>query len=98
MLRSRGWHRSWRHWLRWARLGVRSSPRLCVYAAGTKLVFALSGRLGGGNPPDLDGAEMTSSLPIRTTPPYRGDAGAPWQEAAHDVSLNYREFLVGTRT
>jgi hypothetical protein len=97
VLRNRGWHRSWRQWLRWTRLGVRSSPRLCVYAAGTELVFALSGRLGGDKPCDLDCAELTSSLPVRLSSPDRG-AAVPWQDAAHDVFLNYREFLVGTRS
>jgi hypothetical protein len=98
VLRNRGWHRSWRQWGRWVRLGVRSSPRHCVYSAGTKLVFALSGRLRGENPSDLDCAELTSSLPVRMRPTDRAGGRAPWQDAAHDVSLNYREFLVGTRS
>ena len=97
MLRNTGWHRSWRQWRRWAGLGARSGPRLCVYDAGTELVFALSRRLGADDPPDLDCAELTSWLPVRER--ARPEVGrAPWQQAAHEVSLNYREFLVGTRS
>jgi len=95
-LRSRGWHRSWPHWRRWARLALRSNPRLCVYAAGTELVFALSSRLGANAAPDLDCAELTSGLPVRMVPSAR--RGVSWPEAARDVYLNYREFLVGTRS
>jgi hypothetical protein len=97
VLRNRGWHRSWRQWRRWARLGVRSNPRLGVYLAGTELVFALSGRLAGDSPSDLECAELTSSLPVLMSSTERG-GGAPWQDAAHEVFLNYQEFLVGTRS
>jgi hypothetical protein len=97
VLRSRGWHRSWREWRRWARLAVWSSPRLCVYAAGTELLFALPGRLAGADASDIDYAELRNSLPVRVGPSDRG-AEAPWQEAAREVFFNYREFLVGTRS
>ena len=97
VLRSRGWHRSWRQWRHWARLAVRSNPRLHVYAAGTELVFALSQRLGADLPPDLDCAELTSGLPMRMSPSARS-GGVSWPEAARGVFLNYREFLVGTRS
>ena len=76
---------------------MRSNPRLGVYLAGTELVFALAGRLAGDNPSDLECAELTSSLPMRMSSTDRG-GGAPWQDAAHEVFLNYQEFLVGTRS
>jgi len=95
VLRNRGWHRSWREWPRWARLGFRATPRLCVYDAGTELLFALAARLGTGREPDIDCAALTRSLPVR----FRDQegAGTPWQEIAREVSCNYRDFLVGTR-
>lgn len=97
VLRSRGWHRSWRQWLRWSGMAMRSAPRQWVYAAGTELVFALSSRLDAERPADIDCAELTSWLPMRERArPEVG--GAPWQQAAHEVSMNYREFLVGTRS
>jgi hypothetical protein len=97
VLRSRGWHRSWRQWLRWFGMALRSAPRSSIYAAGTGLVFALSTRLDAEPPPDIDCAELTSRLPTRER--ARPEVGrAPWQQAAHEVSLNYREFLVGTRS
>jgi hypothetical protein len=95
VLRSRGWHRSWRQWLRWSGMAMRSAPRQWVYAAGTELVFALSSRLDAEWPPDIDCAELMSWLPMRALPEV---GRAPWQQAAHEVSVNYREFLVGTRS
>ena len=97
VLRRRRWHRSWRQWPRWLGMALRSAPRTSVYAAGTELVFALSSRLDAERPPDIDCAELTSGLPMRerSSP---GVGPAPWQQAAHEVSLNYREFLVGTRS
>jgi len=97
VLRSQGWHRSWRQWLRWSGMALRSAPRQWVYAAGTELVFALSSRLDVERPSDIDCAELTSWLPMRER--ARPELGrAPWQQAAHEVCMNYDEFLVGTRS
>jgi hypothetical protein len=97
VLRGQGWHRSWRQWRRWSGMAMRSAPRQWVYAAGTELVFALSRQLDAERPPEIDCAELTSWLPMRAR--ALPEAGrAPWQQAAHEVSLNYRELLAGTRS
>jgi hypothetical protein len=99
VVRARGWHRSWRHWRRWARLGLQASPRSCVYAAGTELLFALPFVLGGEEtcPVDRDSwMELERGLPVRM-PVATGDR-EPWQHVAASVYLNYKSFLVNTRS
>jgi hypothetical protein len=99
VVRACGWHRSWRHWAHWARLGLRASPRSCVYAAGTTLLFALPLVIGREEPWPIGSdhwMELERRLPVRT-PVATGDR-EPWQQVAASVYLNYREFLVNTRS
>jgi hypothetical protein len=109
VLRASGWHRSWRHWLHWVRLGWRASPRYWVYAAASELVFQLDDLLALAQEPRNDGLEMHELrlwLPLLNDGRGRG-AGSrrdatcssrdTWQCLAADIAWNYQEFLKGTR-
>ena len=109
VLRASGWHRSWRHWLHWVRLGWRASPRYWVYAAASELFFQLDDLLALAQEPRNDGLEMHELrlwLPLLNDGRGRG-AGSrrdatcssrdTWQCLAADIAWNYQEFLKGTR-
>jgi hypothetical protein len=85
--RAEGW-RAWRQAPRWARLARRASPRHCVYAAGTGLLFALAGSGGG----DAALERLGAWLPLT-----RGTGAVAVPALASDVAANYHRFLVGTR-
>jgi hypothetical protein len=91
--RRHGWHRSWRHWPRWARLFRRGSPRDWIYAAATELLFALATPAGG----------MTGQRPLalgdvaRSLPVYDAAAGGGWRETAAQIYDGYRTLVVETR-
>ena len=46
LARRQGWFQSWREWPHWVRLGMKCSPRYCVYAAGSELFLQLSSFMG----------------------------------------------------
>jgi hypothetical protein len=92
-VRRRGWHRSWRHWPRWARLALRGSPRHWIYGAGTELLFTLASPAVGTTVLTGPGLrELAHGLPL-------GEAGAGegWRAMGAQVYRAYREFLVETR-
>jgi hypothetical protein len=105
VLRRCGWHRSWRGWPRWARLGGKASPRYWVYAAACELFFRLGdllapvGELRGA---DVDIEELASWLPIqaigdREKGTGKSEHGPAWQRLASEIAWDYHEFLEGTR-
>jgi hypothetical protein len=109
VLRACGWHRSWRHWPHWLRLGWRASPRYWVYAAASELFFHLDGLLAFTREPHsdrLDTQELRSWLPLLEQSRESGignEKGASsfsqgvWQSLAGEIAWNYHEFLEGTR-
>jgi hypothetical protein len=99
-LRRGGWHRSWRHWLHWAKLGWQASPRYWVYAAACELFFYLPRILDGDGPSRAQDSELRS---IRSWLPMEGDlpgigGNVGWRGLAADIAWNYRAFLKGTRS
>jgi hypothetical protein len=99
-LRRRGWYRSWRQWPHWIKLGWRASPRYCVYAAASELLFRLPVILSGDGP----GPEVDAHLRrIRSWLPVAGDLSATggnlgWRDVAADIAWNYRAFVKATRS
>jgi len=97
VLRREGWYRSWRKWFGWARNALRGSPRYCVYAAASALLFNLRAFDAAG--PEIVGkkngmAQILSWLPARhAAPPVSQD----WRYVTEEVVWNYHLFLVGTR-
>lgn len=94
-----GWHRSWRHWLRWARRAWRASPRHWVYAAAGELLFRLPSGLGStAQPPTKDDhlQELQSWLPF-SNGSQSGDGLPRWQQLAREIGWNYHQFLEKTR-
>ena len=91
--RAEGSARSWRCWPRWARLARRGSPRHCVYAAATEVLFALAAGFGSTQPPaDKNGPRRWLPVPGRDR-----DERDPLAALATDIVANYHRFLVGTR-
>jgi len=98
VLRREGWQRSWRKWIGWARCTLRGSPRYCVYAAASQLLFNMPTLVAEG---PKTGAEenairkLLSWLPARcATPPAAPD----WRQVAAEIVWNYHMFLAGTRS
>jgi hypothetical protein len=94
-----GWHRSWRQWPHWVRLGWRGSPRYWVYAAASEFFFHLHVILKGGFGGEVD-SELQS---IRSRLPVAGGLSGTggslsWRDVAADIVWNYHAFLKGTRT
>jgi hypothetical protein len=99
-LRRSRWHRSWRYWPHWLKLGWRASPRYWVYAAACELLFRLPSILNGsGRSPEVDLVlqEVKSWLPVARDRRGNG-AGLSWRQVAADIAWNYHAFLVGTRS
>jgi hypothetical protein len=88
-----GWHRSWRHWPRWARLLRGGSPRHWIYAAATELLFALATPAGGMT------ADRTVALGelARSLLVYDARARGGWREMAAQIYDGYRTLVVETR-
>jgi len=100
IIRQNGWHRSWLRWPQWARLALAASPRYSVYAAACDVLFGIrspdSLAAKGSNSRSL-WQELSRQLPVVTCAgPANG--GPPWRDLATDVLLNYRKFLVNTRS
>jgi len=106
VLRECGWHRSWRQWPHWMRLGWQASPRYWVYAALSQLFFRLPSLLNAERAiaeADSESRRLMSWLPM----PGTGDRGErtgksevrkAWQRLGADIAWNYHRFLEGTRS
>lgn len=97
--RAGGWLRSWRWWLRWARLAAGGSPRSWVYSAAYCLFCQLPAVLeaGGDRDPLAQVAyEVMNSLPVVRSP-WTKSRKLGWAELVDEVSWNYHRFLERTR-
>src|SRR6266403_2168182 len=103
VLRKEGWHRRWKNWPRWARLGWCGSPRDWTYAAASELFFQLPSPL---EPPGQAGQVYGKCetafvhLPVirHVELNQRALSKTNWQQAASVVRWNYRRFLEETRS
>jgi hypothetical protein len=99
VLRKCGWHRSWRHWPRWARSGWRASPRHWVYAASSEFL-SLFPRLLSTEGNEFEGEEALRELlcwlPVVKKNLPREESNS-WQLLASEIAWNYHEFLEKTR-
>ncbi len=91
--RAEGWVRAWRLWPRWVRLARLGSPRHCVYAAATEVLFALAAGFDSTQAP-ADEKPPRRWLPV---PGRDRDERDRFAALASDVVANYHRFLVGTR-
>ena len=103
VLRKEGWHRSWKNWPRWTRLGWCGSPRDWTYAAASELFFQLPhpfepiGQVGQvrGNC-ETAFAHLPVVRHVELDP--RALSKPTWQQVASVVRWNYRRFLEETRS
>ena len=98
VLRACGWHRSWRHWPRWIRLGRKASPRTWVYAAAIESLARLPNAERSADSPSGEDREFLSigqSLPVVTSSP---SSVGGWQWLASEIAANYHQFLERTRS
>jgi hypothetical protein len=96
VLRASGWHKSYRHWLHWLRLGWKASPRYWIYFVASTVLFQLTADESLSSRQQADWAPLGGLLPVRKTP-AKVQEQPSWERLASDVVWNYREFLVGTR-
>ncbi len=100
VVRQHGLRQSWSRLPAWARVALRISPRHSVYATATELLFelrssALEAARGAGDHPRR--REVMRRLPVAPRSTARNGNRA-WTDLAADVLLNYRQFLVNTRS
>ena len=103
VLRKEGWHRSWKNWPRWTRLGWCGSPRDWTYAAASELFFQLPhpfepiGQVGQvrGN---CETAFVHLPVVRHAELDLRVLSKPDWQQVASIVRWNYRRFLEETRS
>jgi hypothetical protein len=103
VLRKEGWHRSWRHWQRWARLAWCGSPRDLTYAAASELFFHLPYPLepiGKAEQVHRNCQKALVHLPVvrHVELDPRAQGKPSWLETASIVRWNYRRFLEETRS
>ncbi len=91
VLRRCGWHKSWRYWIRWAHCAMLASPRYCIYAAGSELLFRLPSLLDSKQDESKDFKRLYALLPVA-----RSSEQTSWQALALAIAWNYREFLETT--
>lgn len=88
-----GWLHSLPHWLHWARLARRGSPRYWIYAVLGDLLPQAAGGVGAS---DALLQRRSESLPLVTR--HAPQDGAPrWRRLAEDVAADYHRFLEHTR-
>lgn len=100
VLRRQGWLRSWTEWPRWGWRATHASPRYWVYLTASDLFFRLPSLLGlGSTKPEVqtDYQEMLTRLPMISQPLERTKCPS-WQRVAADISWNYSEFVIDTRS
>jgi hypothetical protein len=98
VLRRDGWHRSWRKSLSWTRCALRGSPRYCIYAAASELLFKLPGLIGATTPAS---STISALGPLRDWIPSTSDApgsATEWRQLVCEISWNYHRYLEGTRS
>lgn len=99
--RACGWLRSWRWWLRWARLAAGGSPRYWVYSSAYSLFCQLPEVLevssdGVGTGQHMRGEDVLGSLPVvRRAQGSKNSLG--WADLVGEVAWNYHRLLEPTR-
>lgn len=97
VLRRCGWHRSWRQWPRWIRLGLRASPRYWVYSVAADTLFRLPSLAGHTGQTECDNRWnfLERGLPLleQTDTVF---SMSPLERLACLTSVNYERFLEGT--
>jgi hypothetical protein len=96
VLRSGGWHRSWRNWPRWARMVHRASPRYWTYAAASQIFFAMPATLTADRPLLKSAQEQWTRLPVwREARRFRA---TNWREFAAEIAWNYHTYVEKTQS
>jgi hypothetical protein len=99
VVRKCGWVRSRSHWLRWAKVGWRGSPRYCLYEVASHASFRLPEIVGeseGRTVSDPYWRTLCAGVPLCEAAKDNGN-GTTWQEVVRSVAANYRDFLTDTR-
>jgi hypothetical protein len=96
LTRKYGWFKSWQEWPRWVRLGMSSSPRYWIYAAGSELFFQLPSLMEQGEciSPTLILERWRQWLPVR--PKQAVTRNLSWRQLASEITWNYQQFLMET--
>jgi hypothetical protein len=87
----------WREWPRWARLGLRATPRYLTYRVAVEVFWWLPCLLDYEGEPaqfDLEWDRLRALLPA--LPPGTSDRPPSWRDLIADVVWNYKQFLLGT--
>ena len=98
VLRASGWHKGYRYWIHWLRLGRKASPRYWIYFVASTLLFHLTADQNRSSQREQkpDWALLGGLLPVRKTS-VKAQEEPCWESLASDVVWNYQKFVVGTR-
>jgi hypothetical protein len=99
IVRRQQWHKSWRSWPRWAKLGLCATPRYYIYRMAFEIFSCLPDLVGsdtGGARGDRDWNELRTLLP--DCEPYVNHGQIGWRQLTSDIVRNYHQFLTETRS
>jgi hypothetical protein len=88
---------AWRDWLRWAKLGLRATPRYLTYRVAVEVFWWLPSLLdcdGELAPLGPEWERLRTLLPA--LPPGARNRPTGWRDLIADVTWNYKQFLLGT--
>lgn len=89
------WHRSWRDWPRWVRLGWQASPRYWVYSVAAEVLFRSSPLVKQERESNLHLRRLATRLPLPNDSESQPALGE-WHSLARLTALNYHRLLETT--
>jgi hypothetical protein len=98
VLRTCGWQKSWREWPHWMWAARHASPRYCVYAVASELLFEDADPVAAGSAEAGSGdflKDLRRQLPV---PPEQETAPGDRQAIVASVIWSYHRFLEKTRS
>lgn len=89
--------KSWREWLRWFTIGLRTTPRYSIYRVAAELFRNLPQLISsdGAATSNPKWQELSLLLPTKTCGSRKGHED--WRILLNDVVVNYQKFVAGTR-
>ncbi|HXM97464.1 MAG TPA: hypothetical protein VN982_03220 [Candidatus Dormibacteraeota bacterium] len=98
VLRACGWQQSYLVLRRWLSLR-KASPRHWVYFIAIRMLFQSAAEVGSSEilKRETNWATLSSYLPIRRMT-AKNHASPSWEDLGYDVSWNYEQFVMRTRT
>jgi len=89
--------KSWREWVRWFSIGLRTTPRYSIYRVAAELFRNLPQLIGGDEGGGSGAMWQKLGLLLPTQSSGSGKGLEDWRILLNDVVVNYQSFVAGTR-